>query len=317
MPSAPDHHRFASAVLDGSAVRNSFLGRNAGCVLLGTQGPDPFYFYGTVPWRPRAEVSGALGFAEFLHGSAPAAVFPVLAARAAEAPDADAAFAYLFGLSLHYLLDRALHPYVFYRSGFDERGGLEGGCGVDHARFETLLAEAGRGAADVRETGPRRMFSGAGRETAAADALLAESFPERARPGLFADAWRDMRTAQSVLWDPCGVKLRLVGALGGGATKAHAMIRPRRLSEAERADLLNEANGPWRDPVSGLESTASVAELTASAAEDAGKAAAFLLRLRGGEKPADGWEALLGGRNHDGHAPGELKRYRAKPFLHR
>lgn len=305
MPSAPDHYRFALGVLSSLGDRAAWV--HPQLVLLGTQGPDPFYFYGELPWRRRAGKSRAAAFAEFLHGSDPRTVFPELARRAALDADRDDALSYLFGLLLHYLLDRAVHPYVYFRSGFDQGGELSGRFGVRHAMFETMMAESARGDASASETAPSRMFAADPRGLETADRLFSAGFPALVDPGCFKASWSDMASALNALWDPSGVKRRLLEVVGGSRTKTYAMIRPRRIEAGEGIDYLNAGRAAWLHPVSGAESNAGVAELTAAAAADAETAAAAIERLLRGES-AD-WAALLRGINHEGHREGETKRF--------
>jgi hypothetical protein len=318
VPSASDHYRFAAAVLASLArapeasAETAWLAAHAGLVFIGTQGPDPFYFYGEVPWRRRTDKKRLDAFTEFLHGSDPTAVFPVLAqtAAAAEGDNREAAFAYLYGLLLHYLLDRAVHPYVFFSTGFDAAGALSGRFAAHHARFETMMAEAARGDARPAVTSPRRMFAAARDDLAEADLLLSLSFPERVEPGRFSESWADMTMVLALLWDPSGLKRRLAEALGGGESRAFAMISPRKPASGDAIDYANAGKAVWQHPVSGIESTASVAELTAAAASEADAALRAVDGARRGE-PAD-WNRLLRGVNHDGIRPGDrLRTYRS------
>ena len=318
MPSAPDHYRFALRVFsDAAAGRLSVpqaVSAHPGLVIIGSQGPDPFYFYGEVPWRRRSGAGRAAAFAEFLHGSDPLELFPPLAQQAALAASRagdrpEAAFAYLFGLLLHYTLDRAVHPYVYFRSGFDGNGELGGRFSALHAMFETMMAESAGGGAPVSETAPARMFAADPSDLAVADGLFAAAFPGRVDSGQFSTAWSDMATALEVLWDPTGIKRLLLASLGGRRTRTYSMIRPCKAECGAGADYLNAGKASWRHPVSGVESKASVAELTAAAETDAAAAAGLLDQLIRGE-PVD-WSGLLRGVNHEGHRPNEIKRFSA------
>jgi hypothetical protein len=314
VPAAPNHYCFALAALQslaqspdpGETCRAALF--RPSLVLVGTQGSDPFFFLGKVPWRRRADVDRpAGGFGTFIHAADPSDVFPRIAARAAslDGDERKTAAAYAFGLLLHYLLDRAVHPYVFYRSGFDADGGLSGRHAVDHAMFETMLAERDGRSAPAAATAPTRMFAAAPEDLAAADRFLAESFPGELEPGRFAEAWADMRTVARILWDPAGIKRRLFKLLGGQNSKAYAMIRPRPSDDG--IDYLNEGKAQWRDPVSGAESAASFRELAGTAAAEIPAAAAAMDRALAGQN-AD-WERLFRGVNHDGVRTGELKRF--------
>jgi hypothetical protein len=303
VPSAPDHYRFALDVL--ASIPGAPVARR-GLILIGTQGPDPFFFFGEVPWRRRKGKDRADALGEFLHASDPLPVFESLGRIAAgtPVPEREDACAYLYGLLLHYVLDRTLHPYVFYRSGFDARGGLSGRYGFRHALFETMLAEVGRGGVPASETSPRRMFSADPRELTAADRLWAAGFPDLAAPGCFRDAWADMTTTLRTLWDPLGIKRRAVKAVFGAESKAFALVRPR--EQDDDIDYRNEQRVLWLHPVSGAESDAGTAELLQQAGAEARTALAFVEIIRRGGHP--GWESFFDGVNHDGNRPGETRR---------
>lgn len=323
MPAAADHYRFARARLAarsesgsrGADVAREPLPLSPDMVLIGTQGPDPFYFYGLVPWRPRPGRGRVAAFADFLHGADPLDFFPVLADRAAAMDSAlggagrDAAgraVSFTYGLLLHYLLDRSLHPYVYYRTGFDAKGETKGIFGVDHGFFETGMGESGRGSESEESTSPGRLFAADADDLSAAGALFAAAFPERILSEDYAASWRDMRTVLGVLWDPTLVKRKVLDALGLHDTRPRSMMRPIRDPARDGIDYLNEAKTPWRHPVDGTDSDASVRELTARAASDAAEAEALLSAAAAGG--AADWAELFRGINHEGNRPGETMR---------
>lgn len=141
MPAAQDHYRFCLAVLGMPAGWT-------GPETLGTHGPDPFFFFGQLPWKPRLHKIKARALADWMHSSAPADIFVPLA-RALDSlqtgPLKSLAWRFFHGLVLHYLLDRCVHPYVFYQTGFPLDGQDSGPFAVDHGRFESAMAEARRG----------------------------------------------------------------------------------------------------------------------------------------------------------------------------
>ena len=111
-------------------------------VLAGTQGPDPFMAYGTNPLRPRKDKKDVNPWGELMHHTPIENVYgPMLSeAQKAEGEQREFLFAYLDGLLMHFSLDRIVHPYVFYRTGFDENGKYAGIYIYYHGFFETLIA---------------------------------------------------------------------------------------------------------------------------------------------------------------------------------
>lgn len=304
---------------------SSAVAEHRDIVLAGAQGPDPFYFYGKAPLRSRPDQKEISAFGDQLHALDPGAVFPGLASRAAEEGPGRrrVAFAYLFGLLTHYLLDRAFHPYVFYCTGFDSDGALTGRFSVDHIRFETTLGAAylRRRSLRARETGlrpavlpryrdtaPRRSMRVDGDKLGVAGDLWVAAFPDRVRPRTYPEAWTDMRSALSLLWDPFAAKRAAYAVLGASSTKSRALIQPRRPARSDPVDYLNEGAAAWLDPVSAEPTSATVDELVEAAARDAETARELLAAAMSGADVSARWPALLRGVNHDGFREGEIMR---------
>lgn len=337
MPSMLNHWLFASDLIAGLSAASSGAGdpfasavvEHRDIVLAGAQGPDPFFYYGKAPLRSRPDQKEISAFGDYLHAVDPAKVFPLLASRAAEEGPGRrrVAFAYLFGLLSHYLLDRALHPYVFYQTGFDSEGALTGRFSVDHSRFETLLGaaylrrrtlrakETGTRPAVLpryRETAPRKSMRVDGDKLGVAGDLWVAAFPDRVRPRTYPDAWTDMRSALAFLWDPFAAKRAVYAVLGASGTKSRALIPPRRPARSDPIDYLNDEAAAWLHPVTGEPSSATVDELVATASRDA-EAGREILAAAMASAPAVAdasarWPALLRGVNHDGFREGETMR---------
>ncbi len=324
MPAAPDHYRFALSVLTElkgfsarSASERAVLRAAASVtapsrrrlVLLGCQGPDPFFFYGSVPWRRRNNAAEITAFGAELHHADPAEYLADFGAvvSAIAAPDREAGFAFLFGLGLHYVLDRAVHPYVFYESGFDEEGELTGHWKAAHAYFETLLTEAGGHGQRARLYRPKRLFQARTSEVEMADRLFAAAYPDPCQPGRYAASWRDMTTVLETLWDSSGLKRLLLKKLLGGDSQAYAMIRPRGPEKGDSTDYLNKSRRFWRYPADGRVSNESVTLLYQRARADAQRFLRLILSVLDADATfADpDWPLFFGGVNHDGLKAGE------------
>lgn len=86
---------------------------------LGTQGPDPFFYYG-LSISPTKSAKAIRKFGTFLHEVDPYITFKylleyVMGSKNEEKPILRP---FLKGLLAHYLLDRNAHPYIWYISGF-------------------------------------------------------------------------------------------------------------------------------------------------------------------------------------------------------
>lgn len=329
MPDAPNHLVFAEYFL---AARVDAGSLHLPSLWAGAQGPDPLYFYGRLGFRNREAGRRSHAAGEFLHTSDPADIFGPLCAAlvggaggtgGAEGADSIRRRSFLTGFLLHYILDRCVHPYVYYRSGFDETGALGPEASAAHAAFEAAMAQALHALLrpGTRPPAPSALLGAAPRsETAAAlasaDALLASAFPDRLHPGDYARAWHDMTAVLGILHDPWGIKAAVLDALGAHSSQARAMIIPLQPPASPPfpwQDTLNLAGALWRRPDSGIESRATVPELYATALEDALRGAELLesvLDRRG--SPEDGaLRDFLGGINHEGVQTGLRMRFSA------
>ncbi len=312
MPAAPNHIQFAHDCIGRrtaaglAEIPAAFIG----AVLAGTQGSDPFYVYGRIPWRPRERAEEVHAFADFIHGGEPADVFPPLAARLAAAPASEKAVlsAYLYGFLLHYVLDRTIHPYVYYRTGFDAQGLPIGIYSMDHMRFEVALASAfvARRPGGLDEVWRSPAADGAVLD--AADALFSGAFPDRVEPGRFRSAWKDYGTVRRLTRDPHGLKGTALDFFGVKSL-FRAMMRPDHRPLGDKIDYANDSHAIWLRPGDGRPSAASVMELWEEAVKDAGRLAAFLERAAENGADRREWEAAFGDLDHEGRHPGEAMRY--------
>lgn len=312
MPAAPTHIQFAEDCLSrrSSAGLPALNPDLAGAVMAGTQGSDPFYIFGRIPWRRRARTAQVQAFADFIHGRAPAYLFPPLAARAAEASGDDKALlgAYLYGFLLHYILDRTMHPYVYFRTGFNAEGEPTGIYSKDHMRYETALASL---LVSRRAAGGKEVWQGPVADAASLEligSLYAEALPGRVEPGDFSLAWKDFVMARRLARDPWGLKGTLLDLLGVKSI-FRAMMRPDRPSIGDRIDYANDTHAVWLRPGDGVPSVASVQDLWGDALKSADRLGAFLERAMQGGAERQDWEAAFGDLDHEGRHPGEKMRF--------
>lgn len=311
MPAAPNHFDFAQDCLArrGAAGLPIFPAALHAEVLMGTQGSDPFYTFGRLPWLKRPRQVQVEAFADFIHSSDPADVFPPLVACIAKARSdlRPSLAAYLYGALLHYILDRAVHPFVYFRTGFDEAGRLSGIYSRDHLRFEAALAATMRSRRPVPSneraapTAPAATLSAIGE-------LYAAAFPGHVVAKDFPAAWKDFVVVRWLIRDPWGIKGAILDFFNG-STQFRAMMRKDRPSFGDTIDYANDKRTLWLRPSDGTPSVASVQEMYGQALKDADRLGGFLeLALRGGISRED-WDSALGGMNHEGCRRGETPRY--------
>lgn len=291
MPCAGDHARFAAALLDATP----FARARPGLAMLGAQGPDPFYFCGRLPWRRRGGKVRAAAFASAAHGAAPKDYFGPLTRAAGVSSDRDGAFAFVYGLLLHYVLDACVHPYVYALACVD--GGV-------HARLETGMAEASDRAAGIpaARARPRALLAADPRDVDLGDRLFSQAFPGALLPGDYAASWEDMVSTLSILWDPSGLKRAAADLIGFGSSVPRGLVRPGFPAPADR-DWLNLGRAAWARPRDGSVRSESVPDLEAEAAAAALRGAAALEALRSSADASADWDLVAGGLDHEGSFP--------------
>lgn len=139
MPSLLTHFYFAEDFLFAHQGDNNFLTEHKDAFRIGSQGPDPLFFIGTLPKRGLnvSLINKRIG--SQLHRNS----FDKLMSEMCQELNAlnlgyeKGVFqAFILGQLAHYLLDSTAHPYVYYWTGFEEDGYLHGSYHYSHAHFE-------------------------------------------------------------------------------------------------------------------------------------------------------------------------------------
>lgn len=276
MPAMLTHDFFGQDAY-GSALKsvNLFTPDERDAFLLGNQGPDPLFYLMLLPPLHEFEELGSN-----MHKVAPSPIFVSLRRAVDALPEVDKPIgqAYLAGFTCHYLLDRAMHPLVFWWEKSICRAGVDGLDVTDHSivhaeierdldemvlfakRNQTIQAyrpyeEVLRGSDNMlRVVGDVYFGSLVG--------PLAEEEPSAAR--VFPLAVACFRVAQRMFYSPGGTKARLFERIEKPARRIrYSLVKA--MSHRVRAELVsdfdNRDNRPWRNPFTGARSTASFWDL--------------------------------------------------------
>ena len=110
MPAYCTHYIFACELLPALTELAGFdLNRDA--VMLGTQGPDVFFFHRIAPWMP-GRSQRKIG--SRLHRAKPGDILDAMAEYCTRcSTEKNIARSYAYGFILHYALDRQCHPFVY------------------------------------------------------------------------------------------------------------------------------------------------------------------------------------------------------------
>jgi hypothetical protein len=266
------------SVWNDKQLRNVF---NLGC-----QGPDFLFYHHFLPWQRDKKMS-RLGSVMHQKACGP---FLLDMVRSVQGRGIyNPAVLYVLGFMTHHVLDRNMHPYVFYKSGFKK---------WKHQRFEiimdTLVVKKKLGIETWKTPAWKEIYVGEAFPMGIVPALtdaMAKSYP-----GLSAkiasedwdDAYRDMIKAQRLFHDPTGMKRALTL---GQITPLVYEKRP------EPLDYMNEAGTTWNCPTSLDETyTHSAWDLWEQASEDGLKVIKAALQV------------LQGGSSADGHLIAELEK---------
>lgn len=142
MPSLLTHAFFADDFVEKHQGKDSIVIKYPEIFRLGSQGPDPLFFYGLWPKRGLKLKLAAEAIGSQLHKLDGSQLFATACEQInlIEKPEEKAMFeAFVLGQFAHYMLDSNAHPFVYYWSGFDKRGRLSGKYHYRHAHFEAVL----------------------------------------------------------------------------------------------------------------------------------------------------------------------------------
>lgn len=111
-------------------------------LLIATQGPDPLFYYGLMPWRGIHLLAAKKRYGSKIHHTDAKSFMNALFNSYEKIKDEKQKkvfLAFIVGQYFHHLLDKEAHPFIYYFSGFNEEGRLKGIYHYEHANFESLI----------------------------------------------------------------------------------------------------------------------------------------------------------------------------------
>lgn len=224
----------------------------------GAQGPDFLLYHNFWPWTKDTRVSS---YGDVLHNERCGEFLLEMIQHVEQRPLADPLVVYVLGFISHYVLDRHVHPFVYYQSGYEK---------WKHQRYETIMdtiiARKVDGTKTWESPSWQQIYIGkhAPAELGVMFATLtARVFPHLA-PTIRAKDWntayRHMIAAHRLFHDPTGLKTK--ATLG--------QIDPFVYREQfANLDYLNESHAVWHHPADETETfTYSVWDLWTMAKDD-------------------------------------------------
>lgn len=295
MPAFSTHYLFAKDMMPEIRRLFPFESLNEDAVFYGTQGPDFLFFHRILPTMPGKSLN-YVGSA--VHKSDPAALFEAMADYIAVNVrcDKETAYSYFCGFILHYALDRAVHPFVYWAVDEikkNERSRVH--PFIVHNRIEFnmdmhFLREK-ENVTDARKYGTKRLLSGDEKlineiATASAFAFSAVCPGKIYSANKFAQAFLDFRCMQGLINDYRAWKIPLIKAIqfplkpliGPGLTAMMLLEKP-----DEKFDYMNKNKASWSYPGSENYSEKSVFELFEEAKAEASEMLAGFAKCIAGE----------------------------------
>jgi hypothetical protein len=309
MPNALTHYTFAKE-------RLALTSPHLDATFVGAQGPDPFFFYGSVPFLPRRHGKTIRSLGGVTQHQEMPAPYCAMMAYANQRPDKELLYAYIDGLFMHYAVDRACHPYIFYFTGFTDRP--EDSAKVHHHyNFSHMFFEVTLDFIIAHREGT---FQPIADVLALSDSdLLAiskmwyevnkevQNVPYIA-PKSFAIALKDYRLTERGAEDHSGHKKECFKRLFGKESYAYAMVFPKNLDAFKGIDFLNQAHASWRMPAGEVRNE-SFDDLLLEAGEIYHDLHSALLQAKDGFDVRDEVERIANHLNHEGIVPNSPKIY--------
>ncbi len=272
MPSLITHDIFGTDVYESLYATIGGTRDESQAFLLGNQGPDPLFYAHIDPLLKRAH-----GLGSRMHREQPAELMVAMrrAVEHLDEPDRAVGRAYAFGFLCHYLLDRTVHPLVYFYEHAICDAGIEGLDREDHSEVHAVIESDldemllfTRRQVTVREFNPGVCILRASDHVLdvissmyveVAEAVFGWSIPRNT----FRASLKHMRTVQSRLfYSPRGVKRTALGRLEGLARR-HSFLASmsHRAIEALECPYDNREHAVWENPLSGELSQASFQDL--------------------------------------------------------
>jgi hypothetical protein len=250
MPSLLTHHYFASLVIEKYKKVMPFLLDHYSVVTLGAQGPDPLFFYGNAPFKGRKNSKKINDFGSELHAN-PHHLIDLLLLKNDDLSNLE--LSYLLGALTHYVLDRTVHPYVFYHTGFDQAGNLVAPYQGAHAKFEVSIDAAVIVfyQLDQQVFHPEVTLGVSEEGLAVIDAMYHKVYSESMDSGVFVHAVEDMKKTISFLYKPNIFKKSFIFMVTGKKSLPYNLIHPKNIDALMMKKLLNLEHASYQDPVTG------------------------------------------------------------------
>lgn len=308
MPAVITHYTFAKEITGGK-------GEHIDAFYLGTQGPDPFFFYGQIPWKPRKGKKEIDGFGRDLHHIDIAPVYNELIKYALASPDKEMLWVYIQGLFAHYSLDRRAHPYIFVKAGFSDHNPEKKLFSSAHCRFEAIIDLLLGQQDGTFKRCPASYMNISKHDLLAISEMWSEVNKKTLKKPLldkmsFYHGVHDYQSSLRMTNFPTLWSWLFLHVLLGGKslpTQMHYFIHlPKKY---RNLDFFNLKKADWPSYVTGASRNESFFDLWNNAKEDVREVGAILEKAKNGEAVLAELEKFVDNINHDGLSIGESMKF--------
>ena len=252
MPAALTHYLFSKNLVKNDKYKDIFL--------LACQGPDTLFFYGyNIKKRDDKKDINSFGF--YLHSINPTDLYHNMLAYAfkKDGEEKEILIEFTRGFVYHYLLDRTIHPYVFYNTGFPYTNKK---YNLNHGFFEGSLDTALMKKNNCNISN-RKAIKANKKYVKLCSTMIASVANSMMKKEILKDdsyykAYKDFRLVRLILDSKYGIKKTIFNKFFHNSPM-NTLSQPRNIKD--NIDYLNDKKSVWLNPSSGEESNCNIEEL--------------------------------------------------------
>lgn len=298
MPAILSHYSFALPFASHSSYPEAML--------VGSQGPDPFFFFGQLPWKKRANQKGVDAFGRNLHHIDITDIYASLLDYAYSSSEKELLLSYIKGLFLHFALDRACHPFVFPRAGFSSDPILGKKFSAAHCLYETMVDSLISHQKGTYTTRPQKALSIDDKEILAISKMWSVCNKKTVdNPSIddlsFFYSVKDYRSSLRMTNTPHLLSSWFIPLITGKESLPAQMNIPKSLPKKYKdVDFLNLKKKPFLDYLDGMKRNDSWMEDEEKAKEASARFLSLCDKWGSSESDKATLKALVDSHNHDG-----------------
>lgn len=259
MPSTLTHYIFNKDLIKDDKYKNIFL--------LAGQGADTFFFYGYNLLK-RENAKKIRDFGYLIHSIDPSDLYMTMLryAYTKDNSEREILLNFIRGFMYHYALDRNVHPFVFFNTGFPYTNKI---YNESHGKFESILDtlllkeyKLNNSTRSVLKANKNEIKLCSKMFKYVASNLFNIDYIE---DDTYYKAYKDFRFVRLIADSRFGLKKKLFNTFLKH-NSINIISQPKKVDDNK--DYLNVSNKEWRNPTSGKIETASLYDLFNKARED-------------------------------------------------